>query len=1572
MNLMAKIRYLLSLLLLIWLHYGAFAQCDSPQSTAMGSPCAFQGILPFCTDLNPYGITYASGTEGNAFGSFFPDTNKVACLSDAPAPAWYYLRISEPGELLFHIEQFDQDSVGIDVDFACWGPFYAETNADFLDNLCCGVYDLNTQNNVQSHVVGSTGHHQPPNTWNNHYPYGNLVDCSYATDATEWCYIPNAQEGEYYLLLITNFAANYGRYGTITFSTATNTADSLNAMADCAITEAVASNSPVCEDDTLFLYCNTPSFGVTYLWTGPNGWTDSVANPVIPHVTANMAGLYTLVMTNGIDTTEADSLFVTVNTQPPLLLTTTSLPVCPHNTVTISAFGAEQYHWSNGSSDSAITIMVDSSQYVTVTAYNTYCQRTDSVWVEMYQPQHESETVTECEQYVWHGTTYDTSGIYLYPHLDIHGCTQVDTLHLTIHHHSQGTVHDTIVENQLATWQYQGYHFNGNTDTLIHIPNMEGCDSAVSYHLFVYPNLYVTLDSVLCENDLPLVWNGETFTASDVRTVTLPASTGADSIVTMEVTVHYNTTGTDVQTACESYTWIDGQTYTESTETPTMLLTNQYGCDSLVTLHLTVHHAVHQSDTVTACELYVWNGTAYDTTGVYQYTHPDIHGCTQVDTLHLTIHHHSQGTVHDTIVENQLATWQYQGYHFNGNTDTLIHIPNMEGCDSAVSYHLFVYPNLYVTLDSVLCENDLPLVWNGETFTASDVRTVTLPASTGADSIVTMEVTVHYNTTGTDVQTACESYTWIDGQTYTESTETPTMLLTNQYGCDSLVTLHLTVHHAVHQSDTVTACELYVWNGTAYDTTGVYQYTHPDIHGCTQVDTLHLTIHHHSQGTVHDTIVENQLATWQYQGYHFNGNTDTLIHIPNMEGCDSAVSYHLFVYPNLYVTLDSVLCENDLPLVWNGETFTASDVRTVTLPASTGADSIVTMEVTVHYNTTGTDVQTACESYTWIDGQTYTESTETPTMLLTNQYGCDSLVTLHLTVHHAVHQSDTVTACELYVWNGTAYDTTGVYQYTHPDIHGCTQVDTLHLTIHHHSQGTVHDTIVENQLATWQYQGYHFNGNTDTLIHIPNMEGCDSAVSYHLFVYPNLYVTLDSVLCENDLPLVWNGETFTASDVRTVTLPASTGADSIVTMEVTVHYNTTGTDVQTACESYTWIDGQTYTESTETPTMLLTNQYGCDSLVTLHLTVHHAVHQSDTVTACELYVWNGTAYDTTGVYQYTHPDIHGCTQVDTLHLTIHHHSQGTVHDTIVENQLATWQYQGYHFNGNTDTLIHIPNMEGCDSAVSYHLFVYPNLYVTLDSVLCENDLPLVWNGETFTASDVRTVTLPASTGADSIVTMEVTVHYNSLVHDVRTSCGPLQWIDGQVYTESTNEATYVLENALGCDSIIALHLTVVDTTLLITSSTDDYCDELEMTLSVEGDFTNYVWNTGAIGSTVEVDHSGTYRVTATRDPCQATAYFEVPYCELNIYLPNAITPGNQDGLNDIFSLDARARHQIDDCEIFIYNRWGELVFYSRSKEFQWDGSYKDKLMTDAVYNYVMYYTNREGRPFVKKGSIVVL
>ncbi len=50
-----------------------------------------------------------------------------------------------------------------------------------------------------------------------------------------------------------------------------------------------------------------------------------------------------------------------------------------------------------------------------------------------------------------------------------------------------------------------------------------------------------------------------------------------------------STTGVDNQIACDSYTWIDGNTYTESNNIATHILTNATGCDSVVTLNLTIN-----------------------------------------------------------------------------------------------------------------------------------------------------------------------------------------------------------------------------------------------------------------------------------------------------------------------------------------------------------------------------------------------------------------------------------------------------------------------------------------------------------------------------------------------------------------------------------------------------------------------------------------------------------------------------------------------------------------------------------------------------------------------------------------------------------------------------------------------------------------------------------------------------------------------------------------------------------------------------------------------------------------------
>ena len=63
---------------------------------------------------------------------------------------------------------------------------------------------------------------------------------------------------------------------------------------------------------------------------------------------------------------------------------------------------------------------------------------------------------------------------------------------------------------------------------------------------------------------------------------------GYSDIFILKLSQCFDSYSIDSQTACNSYTWIDGNTYTANNNTATHTLTNATGCDSVVTLNLTV------------------------------------------------------------------------------------------------------------------------------------------------------------------------------------------------------------------------------------------------------------------------------------------------------------------------------------------------------------------------------------------------------------------------------------------------------------------------------------------------------------------------------------------------------------------------------------------------------------------------------------------------------------------------------------------------------------------------------------------------------------------------------------------------------------------------------------------------------------------------------------------------------------------------------------------------------------------------------------------------------------------------
>jgi riboflavin synthase len=249
-----------------------------------------------------------------------------------------------------------------------------------------------------------------------------------------------------------------------------------------------------------------------------------------------------------------------------------------------------------------------------------------------------------------------------------------------------------------------------------------------------------------------------------------------------------------------------------------------------------------------------------------------------------------------------------------------------------------------------------------------------------------------------------------------------------------------------------------------------------------------------------------------------------------------------------------------------------------------------------------TDTIVACNSYTWIDGIEYFESTTTPIFVMSDTSRCDSIVSLYLTILPSVSATDVIEACDSYTWiNGIEYtEDNDVATFTLTNEFGCDSVVTLNLTILSSSSGTDVQTACDSLLWTDGIMYYADNFTaTDTFI---NAAGCDSIVTLNLTINHSNTGTDAQIACDS---FVWiDGITYYEdNDEATFTLANEVGCDSVVTLNLVVNYSSAGTDEKTACQSYEWIDGIEYFEDNTSATFNLINSVGCDSVVTLNLDI---------------------------------------------------------------------------------------------------------------------------------------------------------------------------------------------------------------------------------------------------------------------------------------------------------------------------------------------------------------------------------
>ena len=222
-------------------------------------------------------------------------------------------------------------------------------------------------------------------------------------------------------------------------------------------------------------------------------------------------------------------------------------------------------------------------------------------------------------------------------------------------------------------------------------------------------------------------------------------------------------------------------------------------CDSIIITDLTIIDVPIYTQTFNECTGFsvTVNGNTYNASGIYNDT---ITGgaSTGCDSIIIT----------DLTVGNEIVFSQYfnecPGYSItvNGNTYSTTGIYNdtlvggaAAGCDSLIVTNLNILSPTF-SIDSITtCDS---LVWiDGNTYYSNNsVAKDTLVNAAGCDSVVTLALIITNSNTGVHTHAACYSYIWIDGVNYVSSNNTATHTLTNAAGCDSVVTLNLTINTA--------------------------------------------------------------------------------------------------------------------------------------------------------------------------------------------------------------------------------------------------------------------------------------------------------------------------------------------------------------------------------------------------------------------------------------------------------------------------------------------------------------------------------------------------------------------------------------------------------------------------------------------------------------------------------------------------------------------------------------------------------------------------------------------------------
>lgn len=976
-------------------------------------------------------------------------------------------------------------------------------------------------------------------------------------------------------------------------------------------------------------------------------------------------------------------------------------------------------------------------------------------------------------------------------------------------------------------------------------------------------------------------------------------------------------------------------------------------------LHLQVLEGAHTTIGVAMCpgqDAVTYDGITFTEPGNYDFIQGyDTNSCPIVKTYVVKQYPTEIDTVYAEICANELP-YEFMGNTYTGQGTYPIPHTTPAGCSALTLLELTVYPapSVVDTLNDTVCRADLPYVYDDQSYSEPGTYTIDKHNMYGCDSLrVVLNLTVTEPAMDTVTVTLCPDslpYTYDSLHVFAVP---GTYFINNNpdTACSDFTVLVINTFMSIR--DTVNICTAdssYTFGDTTFTVSTLYTYTLPNVEGCTDYHTLRVMLNNTpAVDTLNVTLCESELPYVFYDiECYASGSYSKML--TNQYGCDSVnVTLNLAVTPTPTYTKTVTVTRNEIPYIYRDVPYTESGIYQQIAPATseTECDTVYRLLLTVIpvYETT---LDTTVCANTTVEFLGTEITTAGPHSFIYHLNGYDSVVTLNVN-HNPTYRVETlyveVGEFDLpYIFLDSAYTTPGYHEQTLTTVDGCDSVLSVYLTIHPavFNYDTIYKEVCSNDLPVTLFDSVLTQAGVYRYI-------VHTSSAYDSVFFVNLVVKESPTLVLPDLVYLCTGSTvtLTAQSTGSVYLWNNGATEPSITVSLTGQYSVTvsnafgcsasdtvqvdpaalpaaeivgydhvcyGSDLLLQAVGgveFLWEDGSTENARTVSPTenttytVTVTSAYGCSKTKSINITVNPLPEITITgnTSVCEgmsslfvafganSYRWsNGSRIDritvnTQGTYTVTGTDGNGCTNSQSVTLDVH------PIPNVKINGRTTYCQGG----STTVTATGASTYEWSSGEVSQSITAaYAGTYT-------------VTGTDQYGCSASKSVTITQATVNATISGNRYFCHGQSTTLSVvGDETNTYRWFDGSTSSDinitSAGQYSVTVTNSSGCQSTLSAIVSEYAMSAPAISGNLTICEGQSTTLRATGG-TTYEWDDGSLSAMITVSATGTYTVTATNTyGCTATASATVlvnPAPVVNILAQNTICRGEEATLTAI-------------------------------------------------------------------------